>query len=80
MDLPGTVEPLILRGVSLLGINSVTRLSTERDEAWHRLAEEVDTSMLEKTTREVGLTEVIDAAGDLLEGRIRGRIVVNVNR
>ncbi|WIX33233.1 MDR family oxidoreductase [Salinicola sp. JS01] len=80
MDLPGTVAPFILRGVSLLGINSVTRPSAERDEAWHRLAEEVDISMLEKTTREVGLTEVIDAAGDLLEGRVRGRVVVNVNR
>ncbi len=80
MDFPATVAPFILRGVTLLGINSVTRPQAERDEAWRRLAEEIDRDMLERTTREIGLTEAIEAAGDLLAGKVRGRLVVDVNR
>ncbi len=79
MDFPATVAPFILRGVTLLGINSVTRPQAQRQEAWTRLARDIDTNMLETTTREVGLSETISAADDLLAGRVRGRLVVNVN-
>lgn len=80
MDFPATVAPFILRGVTLLGINSVTRPQGERDQAWARLAEELDTGLLERITREIGLSEAIDAADDLLAGKVRGRLVVDVNR
>ncbi len=80
MDLPATVAPFILRGVSLLGINSVTRPFEERQEAWQALAHTLDLNDLETITREIGLEEAISAAGDLLAGRVRGRIVVDVNR
>ncbi|GHC31083.1 alcohol dehydrogenase [Kushneria pakistanensis] len=79
LNFPGTVAPFILRGVTLLGINSVTRPQAQRREAWTRLAQEVDTDMLDTMTREVTLSETIDAADELLSGRIRGRLVVNVN-
>ncbi|WP_321781949.1 MDR family oxidoreductase [Paraburkholderia sp. J94] len=79
MDLPATVAPFILRGVSLLGINSVTRPFEERQEAWQALAYTLDLSDLETITREIELAEAISAAGDLLAGRVRGRIVVDVN-
>lgn len=80
MDLPATVAPFILRGVSLLGINSVTQPYDKRVMAWNRLADELDLELLPAMSREVGLSEAIPAAGDLLDGRIRGRIVVDVNR
>ena len=80
MDFPATVAPFILRGVSLLGINSVYRPHTERAEAWSRLATELDLDRLEQTTTEIGLSEAIAAAGDLLSGHDRGRLVVDVNR
>lgn len=80
MDFPATVAPFILRGVSLLGINSVYRPHTERAEAWSRLATELDLDRLEQTTTEIGLSEAIAAAGDLLSGHVRGRLVVDVNR
>lgn len=80
MDLPATVAPFILRGVSLLGINSVTQPYDKRVMAWNRLADELDLDLLPAMSREVGLSEAIAAAGDLLAGRIRGRIVVDVNR
>ena len=80
MDLPATVAPFILRGVSLLGINSATQPYDKRVMAWNRLADELDLDLLPAMSREVGLSEAIPAAGDLLDGRIRGRIVVDVNR
>ena len=80
MDLPATVAPFILRGVSLLGINSVTQPYDKRVMAWNRLADELDLELLPAMSREVGLSEAIPTAGDLLDGRIRGRIVVDVNR
>ena len=80
MDLPATVAPFILRGVSLLGINSVTQPYDKRVMAWNRLADELDLELLPAMSREVGLSEAIPAAGDLLDGRIRGRIVVDENR
>ena len=80
MDFPATVAPFILRGVSLLGINSVYRPHAERAVAWSRLATELDLDRLEQATSEIGLTETIAAAGDLLSGHVRGRLVVDVNR
>lgn len=80
MDLPATVAPFILRGVSLLGINSVTRPLSERNIAWQRLASTIDRDLLGKMTQDIGLDEVITAAGELLEGKIRGRLSVDVNR
>ncbi|WP_456267765.1 oxidoreductase [Kushneria sp. AK178] len=79
MDFPATVAPFILRGVTLVGINSVTRPQIERRNAWSRLAREIDTDMLDTTTRGIGLSEAITAADELLAGNIRGRLVVNVN-
>ena len=78
MDLPGSVAPFILRGVSLLGIDSVQRPLPQRIEAWRRLASDLDRGKLAQMTREIGLDEVIPAAGTLLEGRVRGRIVVKI--
>ena len=80
MDLPTTVAPFILRGVSLLGINSVTQPRDKRVAAWNRLADELDLDLLPAMSREVGLSEALSVADDLLDGRIRGRIVVDVNR
>jgi acrylyl-CoA reductase (NADPH) len=80
MDFPATVAPFILRGVSLLGINSVTRPYAERVTAWQRLASELDLALLDEMTREIALSEAIGAANDLLDGKVRGRIVVDVNR
>ncbi|TDG02910.1 oxidoreductase [Paraburkholderia guartelaensis] len=80
MDLPATVAPFILRGVSLLGINSVTRPFAQRQQAWHALGETLDLKQLDTITREIGLAEAIPAASDLLAGHVRGRLVVDVNR
>lgn len=80
MDLPATVAPFILRGISLLGINSVTRPYQERVTAWQRLCSDLDLAQLEEITQEVALGEAIAAADDLLSGKVRGRLVVNVNR
>ncbi|MFZ5933801.1 MDR family oxidoreductase [Pseudomonas sp. HS6-2] len=80
MDLPATVAPFILRGVSLLGVNSVTQPYARRIEAWKRLAEDLNPDHLALITREIGLHEAISASVDLLEGAIRGRLVVDVNR
>ena len=79
MDFPASVAPFILRGVSLLGINSVTRPYHERVHAWERLAAEVDQQHLQRITREVGLEEALTVAHELLEGKVRGRVVVDVN-
>ena len=79
MDFPATVAPFILRGISLLGINSVTRPYEERVTAWQRLCSDLDLAQLDDITQEVGLGEAIAAADDLLNGKVRGRLVVNVN-
>jgi len=80
MDFPATVAPFILRGVSLLGINSVTRPYEERVTAWQRLSSELGLALLDEMTREIALSEAIDMAHDLLNGKVRGRVVVDVNR
>jgi acrylyl-CoA reductase (NADPH) len=78
MDLPGSVAPFILRGVSLLGIDSVQCSPKLRNEAWRRLAADLDRGKLAAMTQEIGLAEVISQAGTILDGRVRGRIVVKI--
>jgi acrylyl-CoA reductase (NADPH) len=78
MDLPATVAPFILRGVSLLGIDSVYRPRADREEAWGRLEFDLDRSKLNEMTQEIGLAEVPEAARQIVEGHIRGRIVVKI--
>jgi acrylyl-CoA reductase (NADPH) len=79
-DFPATVMPFILRGVSLLGIDSVMAPKALRLTAWQRLAKDLDPSLLEVIGHEIGLGEAVEAAKGLLEGKVRGRIVVDVNR
>jgi acrylyl-CoA reductase (NADPH) len=78
MDLPVTVAPFILRGVSLLGIDSVMCPLDKRKEAWARLASDVDAAKLAAMTSEIDLPGVIDAGRRIVEGGVRGRIVVKV--
>jgi len=78
MDLPTSVAPFILRAVSLIGIDSVMCPMPERRKAWSRLASAVDRTKLGAMTEEIGLADVIAAGPRILEGRVRGRIVVNV--
>ncbi len=77
-DLPATVTPFILRGVSLLGVDSVMAPRARREQAWARLAAELDAAMIEAiAAREVGLEQVPELALELLQGRVKGRVVVN---
>lgn len=80
MDFPGSVAPFILRGVSLLGIDSVMAPKERRMAAWKRLSRDLDAGALDVIAREIGLGDVIAAAGELMNGKVRGRIVVDVNR
>jgi acrylyl-CoA reductase (NADPH) len=79
-DFPVTVFPFILRGVSLLGIESVVAPRGLRLDAWKRLACDLDPALLDVIGREIGLGEVIAVAPDLLDGKLRGRVIVDVNR
>ena len=80
MDLPATVAPFILRGVTLAGVDSVMCPRPDRLEAWARLARDLDPALLELITHEIGLAAAIPTAAELLAGKVRGRIVVDVNR
>jgi acrylyl-CoA reductase (NADPH) len=79
MDLPGSVAPFILRGVSLLGIDSVMCPLGVRREAWSRLAIDLDRKKLAEITTEIGLSDVFTAAPKILAGGVRGRLVVRVD-
>jgi acrylyl-CoA reductase (NADPH) len=79
MDLPASVAPFILRGVTLAGVNSVTVPIEKRVAAWRRLAEDLDASKLESLTTVVGLDDAVSIAHEILAGRIRGRVVVDVH-
>jgi len=79
-DLPATVMPFILRGVTLAGIDSVMRPLEDREVAWSKLAELVDDDLLAEISHEIGLGEVIETGKQLLEGKVRGRVVVNLSR
>jgi acrylyl-CoA reductase (NADPH) len=78
MDLPTTVAPFILRGVSLLGIDSVMCPLPVRQEAWRRLAADLDRSKIVAMTSEIGLADVIAAGARIIAGEVRGRIVVKI--
>ncbi|NDV86407.1 acryloyl-CoA reductase [Aurantimonas aggregata] len=78
MDLPASVAPFILRGVSLLGIDSVMAPKQRRVEAWGRLARDLDAARLGAITTEIGFDAIVDTAKAIVEGRIRGRVVVDM--
>jgi acrylyl-CoA reductase (NADPH) len=79
MDFPATVAPFILRGVKLIGVDSVMCPAEDRIAAWQQLAADLDMSKLERITTRVGLEQAIPSARDILAGKVRGRIVVDVN-
>ena len=78
MDLPSSVAPFILRGVRLIGIDSVMCPQPERRAAWARLARDLDLKKLESMTTGIGLADALAAAPDILAGQVRGRLVVDV--
>ncbi|MGE0807518.1 MAG: zinc-binding dehydrogenase, partial [Burkholderiaceae bacterium] len=78
-DFPATVMPFILRGVALLGVDSVMAPLALREQAWRRLAEDLDPARLDSITEEVPLSGAIDAAQRLMSGEVRGRIVVRTD-
>ena len=80
MDLPVSVAPFILRGISLLGIESVHMPQARRRIAWQRLARDLDIGKLASMTHTIPLSGVRKAAGDILAGRVRGRLVVETGR
>lgn len=80
MDFPATVAPFILRGVTLAGIDSVMCPRAERIEAWRRLGIDLDVSKLGMISHEIPLAEAIPTAAQLIEGQVRGRVIVDVNR
>ena len=80
MDFPGTVAPFILRGITLAGIDSVMRPRPDRVEAWRRLSRDLEINKLELLTVEISLAQALERAAMFLEGQVRGRIVVDVNR
>jgi acrylyl-CoA reductase (NADPH) len=79
-DFPATVMPFILRGVSLLGIDSVMCPQKPRQAAWDRLGRDLDPALLNTIATEIGLADTIQGARDLIDGKVRGRLIVNVNR
>ena len=78
MDLPTSVAPFILRGVSLVGIDSVMCPLALRQEAWRRLETDLDRGKIESMISEISLADVIEAAPRILAGEVRGRIVVKI--
>jgi acrylyl-CoA reductase (NADPH) len=78
MDLPGSVAPFILRGVSLLGIDSVMAPKPVRLEAWRRIGTDLDLKKLSTLSRTMGFDGIVAAARDIVEGKVRGRVVVDM--
>jgi acrylyl-CoA reductase (NADPH) len=78
MDLPTSVAPFILRGVSLLGIDSVMAPKALRLEAWRRIATELDHQKLARLSTTIGFDDILQAGRDIVEGKIRGRVVVEM--
>lgn len=79
-SLKTTVMPFILRGVTLYGIDSVMAPHPARESAWERLARDLDKSKLDSMIQEIGLASALDQGSDILAGKVRGRILVDVNR
>ena len=78
MDLPGSVAPFILRGITLAGIDSVMAPLARRQRAWDRLARDLDPALLERMIEEVPLEEAVAKAAQLMAGQVRGRVVVRI--
>lgn len=78
MDLPTTVMPFILRGVTLVGVDSVMAPLAKRQRAWDRLAQDLAPALLETMVQEVPLEAAISSAHDLMDGKVRGRVVVKI--
>ena len=78
IDLPTTVAPFILRAVSLIGIESVYASKVIRKEAWTRLGKDLDMNKLSEMTAEIGLADTIKAGKKIVNGRVRGRLVVKI--
>jgi acrylyl-CoA reductase (NADPH) len=78
MDLPASMAPFILRGITLYGISSVMSPMKKRRAAWARLTQDLDSEKLEKMSREIGFDELPKTALEILAGRIRGRTVVKI--
>jgi acrylyl-CoA reductase (NADPH) len=79
-DLPATVMPFILRGVALLGVDSVMAPKAIRMKAWERLARDIDSASLDTIATELNLSEAVGAGQDIIAGKIKGRVVVDVKR
>ncbi len=79
MDLNTTVMPFILRGITLVGVESVMCPKGVRLEAWRRLEQDLDLSKLNAIAHEIGLSSAIKTADQLLNGELRGRVIVDVN-
>ena len=79
MDLPASVAPFILRGVTLAGVDSVMAPRDLRLQAWQRLTTDLDMAKLGQIAKEIGLNDVVDMASKLLDGQVRGRVIVDVN-
>ena len=79
MDFPASVAPFILRGITLAGIDSVMRPLADRVEAWQRLADILDPDVFEDISTDITLVEAVDVASDLMAGKVRGRVVVNIS-
>src|SRR5262249_52307568 len=75
-DFPGSVIPFLLRGVNIIGIDSVTYPNDRREVAWRRLAEHFDRAVIDEMAEEIRLADLPDACDRILEGQIRGRAVV----
>ena len=80
MDLPLTVAPFILRGVSLIGVDSVMASKAVRENAWARLSTDLKPSVISQIAKVVSLRDAINVGEDILKGSIKGRVVVNVNQ
>lgn len=78
MDLPASVAPFILRGVSLLGIDSVMAPRALREKAWSRIVSDLDTEKLESLSTTIGFDAIVETATALLEGKVRGRVVIDM--
>ncbi len=77
-DLPATVMPFILRGVALLGVDSVMASKELRKQAWSRIATDLDMSKLQALTTEIGFNDIIQTATDIVDGKVRGRVIVDM--
>ena len=80
MSSPASVAPFILRAVTLVGVESVQTPRARRLEAWRRLGADLDPPLLDSLTSEIGLSEALATARELLDGQVRGRVVVDTSR